>query len=676
MESTIIAPGVGGETGHAQSLRDYARLRAQVVEALEDLARINDEVGQPARAARVLEVAQGLLAQRFTLLILGEFKRGKSTLVNRLLGADTLPVGAAPTTAVLTRVTYGEEPSARIVLEDGSERPVDVGRLAEEITLVQSDEGTNQQRHAGVVRAEVTLPAALCRDGVDVVDSPGLGEHRTRTEVTYEALPNADAVIFVSDAAQLGNEDEEFVRTWLANENIDNVFFVINKWDRVYNEAEDPEAEIAALKRRAWSLFVPEPKVGYNGQDLRANRIYPLSCRPNLVADEERGELAALFEAFRADLESFLVRESGRVALERALARARAQVTETLSGLRARVPALEADLAEFERRAAAAETELRKLEGPRQAIRNQIAAKRQEIRREVRRRAIEELPGVETKIKEEFTAKEYRPQGQLSQRILDGVQDSFRRSKIREEMRTQVREIAAAQLEPWAAGVNSYVEAQVAALLKDLEPEVGRIDATFEQANRIMAGLDEAPDTAQQDQEDVYRRGLAAGIGLLLGNPFAIASGGMYGFKGLGRTALYQMAGGLVIVMIGLPALPALSILAAGAVIAQVQNNDEFLADLKEQVAKEVLDRLHTMRTTGLPDLEAQATAPLEACSLSVEQLIEGRIADHREGVEAMRAQMGTAREESTRQRSHLAEAQHEVAAIATRLEALEALER
>ncbi len=664
METTVTADG-GTVTGDDQSLKSYARKRAQVAGCLEELAEINEQVGQIARAGRIRETRDGLLNQRFTLLVLGEFKRGKSTLINQLLGREVLPVGAAPTTAVLTRITYGEEPSARIIFADGTERQVEIGRLAEEITLVQSDEGTNQRRHAGIVRAELALPVAVCRDGVDIVDSPGLGEHSTRSEVTYDALPSADAVVFVSDAAQLGSEDEGFVRERLLSQEIDNVFFVINKWDRVYNEAEDPEAEIAALRRRAWSLFVPEPKVGYNGQDLRANRIYPLSCRPNLAPEEQRESLDALFAAFRADLEAFLVRESGRVVLERALARARAAMGETLAGLRARGPALQADLAEFERRVAAAEAELRNLEGPRQAIRDAIARRRQAVRQEVRNRATQGLQAVEKTITDEFAAYEYRPARQLSQRILDGMQDGFRRDQIRDELRVKAREIAAAQLEPWAKEINKYLEEQVKALLKEVEADAGRIEAAFQQATRIISGLDEPVDTSDRDREDLIQRGLAAGVGLLL-NPFLIMAGGMHGFKGLGRALLYQFAGALVLATLGLPVVPALAI---GAVIASVQSNDELIEKLKEQALEEVLGQIRAMRTSELGKLETLTIEPLDACGTAIERAIEARITDHRQSVEALRAQLGHAREEGSQERSRLEEALARVAEIGIRLE-------
>ncbi len=651
-----------------RALKEYALKRAAVAECLRKLACINSATGQSGRAERIEEQAAAIANQRFTLLVLGEFKRGKSTLINELLGSDTLPVGAAPTTAVLTRVRYGDEPSARVLMDDGSAREIALNRLVDEITLAQTDEGTNERRHGGIARAEVFVPAAICRDGIDIVDSPGLGEHATRTEVTQQALPAADAVVFVSDAAQLGSEDEGFVRTRLANEDIDNVFFAINKWDRVFNEAEDPEAEAAALKRRAWSLFGPEPKVGYNGQDLRAHRIYPVSCKPNLAPDEERAGLRAMFAAFQLDLEEFLVREAGRVALERAVARARALAAETSAGLRAMGPALAAGIDEFERRVQAAEEELRKLEGPRQAIRDKVAVHRQAIRDEVRVRATEGLPPIEAAIKVEFESYEYRPRKQLAQRIVDGMQDSFRRQKIREELQEKVREIAVLKLEPWAIDLNKFVEARVRDLIEEVAVEGEHVEAALREATRILSGLDQPIDTTGADQDDMLRRGIAAGIGVIFLDPFLIFSGSMHGFKGLGRTLIYQLAAGTVGAVIGLPILP---ILMASAAIATVQNNDELIGDLKHNVEKEVLDRLQAMRTTALGELQTQVAEPLDACGVAIEQAIQARIVDHREAVNALREQFGAARRDTDQERTRLEEAQADVASVAARLESI-----
>jgi len=142
----------------------------------------------------------------------------------------------------------------------------------------------------------------------------------------------------------------------------------------------------------------------------------------------------------------------------------------------------------------------------------------------------------------------------------------------------------------------------------------------------------------------------------------------MHGFRGLGRALVYQFAGALVLATFGLPVIPALAI---GAMIASVQSNEELVDKLKEQALEDVLSQVRAMRTTDIEKLETLSVEPIEACGAAIEKAIDGRIADHREGVEALRAQLSMAREEGLQERAHLDETQSRVAAIGAGLEAI-----
>jgi hypothetical protein len=205
-------------------------------------------------------------------------------------------------------------------------------------------------------------------------------------------------------------------------------------------------------------------------------------------------------------------------------------------------------------------------------------------------------------------------------------------------------------------------------LVEEVEAEGEHVEAALREATRILSGLDQPIDTSGQDQDDLLKRGIAAGIGVLLFDPFLIMSGSMHGFKGLGRTMLYQLAAGVVGVAIGLPLLP---ILIASATVATVQNNDELIGELKKGVEKEVLERLQAMRTTALPDLQTQIAEPIDAYSVAVEKAIEARIIDHREAVASLREQFSAARKDTEQERSQLEEAQTQVAEVAARLESV-----
>jgi ribosome biogenesis GTPase A len=118
-------------------------------------------------AGRAARLADRLAQGRFHVSVLGEFKRGKSTVVNALLGRDLLPTGVLPLTAVATEVAFGES-GASLVHLDGTRCEVTVDELADFVT-----EARNPGNERQVARVEVRVPAELLRPGVVLVDTPG-----------------------------------------------------------------------------------------------------------------------------------------------------------------------------------------------------------------------------------------------------------------------------------------------------------------------------------------------------------------------------------------------------------------------------------------------------------------------------------------------------------------------
>lgn len=148
--------------------------------------------GRPDLGAR-LEAAKARLADPgVRVLVVGEFKQGKSKLVNALVNASVCPVDDDIATAVPTEVRYGDTPTAVLVGAD-ERTPISVEELGEHVT-----EGVENP-----LRAEVTLPRKLLAGGLVLVDTPGVGGlGSAHGAATMAALPLADAVLLVSDAAQ------------------------------------------------------------------------------------------------------------------------------------------------------------------------------------------------------------------------------------------------------------------------------------------------------------------------------------------------------------------------------------------------------------------------------------------------------------------------------------------
>jgi hypothetical protein len=195
---------------------------------------------RPDLTERLHHTRQRLQDSSVRVLIVGEFKQGKSLLVNALVNAPVCPVDDDVATAVPTVVLHGEQPAANLVHSDPEgnrfdaegrllpleRRPVPLDALAEHVS--EAGNPGNERRLACV---EVELPRRILSTGLVLVDTPGIGGlGSAHAASTIAALPTADAVLLVSDAAQEYSAPEiDFLRA--AMRLCPNVACVLTKTD-------------------------------------------------------------------------------------------------------------------------------------------------------------------------------------------------------------------------------------------------------------------------------------------------------------------------------------------------------------------------------------------------------------------------------------------------------------
>lgn len=200
--------------------------------------------------ARKLEEEAERLKQSslFRILFMGTFKNGKSTTINALMGGNLLPVGAAATTAVISQVVYGtNKEQVRLYRENNPvpelltmQRFLQDYRLTDEdISIIEEEGFTDRFSDVDCVVLESDLP--LFRDGVQLIDSPGLGEQISRTKTTNRYVPQANAIVFLLDAQHpFGLDEKAFIRKHFIS--IDpkprNVFFLINRYNQLNTDAD------------------------------------------------------------------------------------------------------------------------------------------------------------------------------------------------------------------------------------------------------------------------------------------------------------------------------------------------------------------------------------------------------------------------------------------------------
>ncbi len=172
------------------------------------LSEIAAGIAEHSVQQELTEVADKLLNNRFYLVIVGLFKRGKSSLINALLDKELAPVAVTPLTAVITFFEWGDNTSAEVFYRNGIKQEIAISDVAE---FVAEENNPKNIKNVQCLKIYHNHPLL---DDITLVDTPGLGslfEHNTNTTISF--LPRIDAALFVLSAdIPISKADEEFIR--------------------------------------------------------------------------------------------------------------------------------------------------------------------------------------------------------------------------------------------------------------------------------------------------------------------------------------------------------------------------------------------------------------------------------------------------------------------------------
>ncbi len=303
------------QKGRAHSAGNLGKLLAQAVHLLENLG---PELSTNIEKLRLLE--NRLEAEHFHLAVLGQFKRGKSTLLNALMGEEILPASVVPLTAIPTFIYWGPEQRVRIIFEDSGPPeeflPDRENGLVDYLNRFVTEE-SNPKNTKKVLQAEVFHPSKLLSGGLVLIDTPGIGStYQHNTETTLNFLPQCDAALFLVSADPPVTEVEIAFLREVATK-VSHLFFIFNKID--YLRDSDKDTALAFFREvLTEQAGIPEDAP-----------IFPLSAL-NALEARQKGDRELLdrsgLEGVRAHLVDFLVNEKARVLTE-ALAKKGADIT-------------------------------------------------------------------------------------------------------------------------------------------------------------------------------------------------------------------------------------------------------------------------------------------------------------------------------------------------------------
>ena len=278
------------------------------------------------------EAWKRLQSQKFRIAVVGEFSRGKSTFLNALLGEKIQPARVTPCSGTLTVLKYGDRQRVICRYKDGREEEISVDQYQTKAAI--SKEAAHGKETAAQALAENEIEEIifehpdleLCKNGVEIVDSPGLNEHNERTQITYQLLKGTDAVLFLAHAQHpltqwekyfLAEELQKQMR-YAQNESggktdtkkdkpADNLFVLINFIDLL-----DEESDRQDIQERFNHFLIGEQPV-LTGED----RIHYVSAKSTLkaVLEGKEDEHTRSFRQFVQTLERFLTTERGNLKL-------------------------------------------------------------------------------------------------------------------------------------------------------------------------------------------------------------------------------------------------------------------------------------------------------------------------------------------------------------------------
>src|SRR5579863_4837812 len=189
-----MAPETQSRAVGGGALGEYRRRKLELAELIRSSMTVAAERRDDERHACGRELLARLADDRFELAVVGQFSRGKSTLMNALLGGAYLPTGTLPMTSVITSVRYGSRPRV-FVRRAGGGLPIETSLADLDRFVAQS---SIERETLRVESVDVEVPAELLRLGFFFVDTPGIGSAiRANTATTTQFLPHADAVVFV-----------------------------------------------------------------------------------------------------------------------------------------------------------------------------------------------------------------------------------------------------------------------------------------------------------------------------------------------------------------------------------------------------------------------------------------------------------------------------------------------
>lgn len=596
---------------NSNKYESFRNKQLELSKMLDDSSAIIEELEMNQFRDNLKSLSRKVHDDTFKIQVIGTFKNGKSTFINSFLGEEILPAYAVPCTAVINEVKYGEEKKAVIhfrnplpeTLQNGIPQkamahmrkynmknipPLEIpyNEIEKYAVIPVTGDPKESILESPYEKIELFWPLPLLKNGIEIIDSPGLNEHETRTKVTMEYLSNADAILFVLNAQALCSMDEmSFIENNLKMQGFDEPFFVVNRFDCI-RKREQPDVKMFAKMKLS---------------EYSKNEIFFVSARDALdgrIDNDEELFKSSGMDKFENVLSKYLTEQKGKVKLVQPSKELRRilnyEAKDKIIPMKRKM--LSSSLDEVNKKYNEAKPKLEALKVKKENIHSNLVLGIERSKTEFLRMARGNIIDLCSKCA--TWINEYTPNTKLgiipsddkkvalAKEIIDHVN-----GKIEED---QVK---------WKQNVlTPFIEEKSTLIFGNIENELSRFYEELDTINVELSG-----GNYQTNNVPTWQRVAGVMGGIVLGDIGLAASAGINGFsKDLAKTAAFEIGAGVVLSILGLLNPVTIVGVMAAAILGNIfKNESKAVKSIKDTVNNKVVENLSNSadtRSTKLAD--------------------------------------------------------------------------
>ena len=244
------------EGSHLEKSVRVVQISPELIDKVKNTAKILRDIELRALANEVVHLYSKIVDEHFTVAVVGEFGKGKSTLINKFMGKEILPTAVLPTTALLTRITYSQSEKLLVIGSNGQRQKELPLSLDSWTGLTAANFNEKEPEGYVIVEANNEWMGKYC---VDILDTPGAGDlEEKRARVIEKCLIGADAAIVTVSATKiLSLTEQEFIRHKIMSRGIPFVAIALTQMDMI--APQEREQILTYLYKKLESLKITIP---------------------------------------------------------------------------------------------------------------------------------------------------------------------------------------------------------------------------------------------------------------------------------------------------------------------------------------------------------------------------------------------------------------------------------